>query len=100
VDDLLDGAPIAGIIVLGIDLIGVGETSPVDRSIALSPQTLVGYRFFEGCYAANAINVALTARTGLTALQIVVGGSRRRRGYRVDAGISAVDLTCYFGRRR
>jgi hypothetical protein len=42
VDDLLNGAPIAGIIVLGIDLIGVGETSPVDRSIALSPQNPSG----------------------------------------------------------
>jgi len=78
VDDLSNGAPIAGIIVLGIDLIGVGETSPADRSIALSPQDPSGYRFFEGCYAANAINVELTARYRLTALQIVAGGSRRR----------------------
>jgi hypothetical protein len=38
----------------------------------------MGYRFFEGCYAANAINVALTARYRPTASQIVAGGSRRR----------------------
>src|SRR5262245_31768228 len=74
-----------------ISLVSAKPARPIDHRF--KPTTLVGYRFFEGCYVANAINVALTARYRLTGLQIVAGGPHRRWGYRLDAGISAVDLT-------
>jgi hypothetical protein len=95
VDDPPNGASIAGINALGIDIIGVGETSPADGSIALSPQDWVIASLRDAMPRAQVpINVVLAARYRLL---LVARGDVEAIG---STPGSRQSLTCYSGRRR